>query len=90
MDLIEVPWKNWEPLPFDAYGKGAEVELEQSGKRVRVSLRDPDSDKYVGTEESWQRAQESLVEVCENLGIDANQNVYATGHFTFSSIFVSR
>ena len=40
--------------------------------RVRLGFRDPDSDKYVGTEESWQRAQESLVEVCENLGIDAN------------------
>ncbi len=39
--------------------------------RVRLGFRDPESDKYVGTEESWQTAQESLVEVCESLGINA-------------------
>jgi threonyl-tRNA synthetase len=39
--------------------------------RVRLGFRDPASDKYVGSAESWQRAQASLVDVCRNLGIDA-------------------
>ena len=39
--------------------------------RVRLGFRDPQSDKYVGSEESWQRAQQSLVEVCASLGIEA-------------------
>ena len=41
--------------------------------RVRLGFRDPDSDKYVGSAESWERAQQSLVEVCEDLGMDAQQ-----------------
>ncbi|MCA9267100.1 MAG: threonine--tRNA ligase, partial [Planctomycetales bacterium] len=41
--------------------------------RVRLGFRDPDSDKYVGSDESWARAQASLVEVCQSLGIDASQ-----------------
>jgi threonyl-tRNA synthetase len=43
--------------------------------RVRLGFRDPDSDKYVGDETSWQRAQESLVRVCEDLGIEAQPEV---------------
>lgn len=39
--------------------------------RVRLGFRDPASNKYVGTEEGWQRAQASLAEVCGSLGIDA-------------------
>ena len=39
--------------------------------RVRLGFRDPQSDKYVGSEDSWQRAQQSLVEVCESLGMEA-------------------
>ena len=41
--------------------------------RVRLGLRDPHSDKYVGSAESWQRAEAALIEVCDSLGIDANQ-----------------
>lgn len=41
--------------------------------RVRLGFRDPKSDKYVGDESSWQRAQESLAEVCDNLGIEAQR-----------------
>ncbi len=41
--------------------------------RVRLGFRDPDSDKYVGSSESWERAQRSLIEVCQHLGIDAQQ-----------------
>ena len=39
--------------------------------RVRLGFRDPHSDKYVGSEQSWERAQQSLKEVCEKLGIQA-------------------
>ena len=41
--------------------------------RVRLGFRDPDSTKYVGSPQSWERAQQSLVEVCQQLGIDASQ-----------------
>jgi threonyl-tRNA synthetase len=37
--------------------------------RVRLGFRDPASDKYVGAVESWERAQRSLVEVCDQLGM---------------------
>jgi len=37
--------------------------------RVRLGFRDPASDKYVGAEENWQRAQAALVRVCEELGM---------------------
>ncbi|MEQ8786370.1 MAG: threonine--tRNA ligase [Pirellulaceae bacterium] len=39
--------------------------------RVRLGFRDPTSDKYVGAHESWERAQQSLVDVCQRLGIEA-------------------
>ncbi|MCA9119999.1 MAG: threonine--tRNA ligase [Planctomycetaceae bacterium] len=38
--------------------------------RVRLGFRDPESDKYVGDEANWQRAQSALVEVCQSLGIE--------------------
>jgi threonyl-tRNA synthetase len=39
--------------------------------RVRLGLRDPASDKYVGTAEAWERAQQALIGVCQQLGMDA-------------------
>ncbi len=39
--------------------------------RVRLGFRDPANDKYVGNEASWDRAQASLQEVCDGLGIEA-------------------
>ncbi|MCA9212753.1 MAG: threonine--tRNA ligase [Planctomycetales bacterium] len=39
--------------------------------RVRLGFRDPESTKYVGDEQLWNNAQGSLVEVCQNLGIEA-------------------
>jgi len=39
--------------------------------RVRLGFRDPRSDKYVGDERNWQRAQDSLVQVCKDLRMDA-------------------
>ena len=44
--------------------------LGLSNYRVRLGFRDPDSDKYVGSDEAWQRAQDSLVDVCESLGME--------------------
>ena len=41
--------------------------------RVRLGFRDPSSDKYVGSAESWERAEKALVDVCESLGIQAQQ-----------------
>lgn len=37
--------------------------------RVQLSLRDPQSDKYVGSEENWQRAEASLRKVLTSLGL---------------------
>ena len=39
--------------------------------RVRLGFRDPKSDKYVGGTDRWLRAQESLEQVCHDLGIQA-------------------
>ncbi|HZN35881.1 MAG TPA: threonine--tRNA ligase, partial [Pirellulaceae bacterium] len=38
--------------------------------RVRLGFRDPASDKYVGGAEVWERAQNSLEDVCSRLKID--------------------
>jgi threonyl-tRNA synthetase len=38
--------------------------------RVRLGFRDPSSGKYVGSPEQWDRAQQALVAVCRNLGMD--------------------
>ena len=37
--------------------------------RVRLGFRDPASDKYVGTPEIWQRAEDSLEQVCRDMGL---------------------
>jgi threonyl-tRNA synthetase len=37
--------------------------------RVRLGFRDPASDKYVGSAETWQRAEESLERVCGELDL---------------------
>jgi threonyl-tRNA synthetase len=37
--------------------------------RVQLSLRDPNSDKYVGSEENWKRAEASLRKVLTELGL---------------------
>jgi threonyl-tRNA synthetase len=38
--------------------------------RIRIGLRDPESDKYVGSPELWNRAEATLVEVVKNLGMN--------------------
>ncbi len=39
--------------------------------RVRLGFRDPASDKYVGSAETWDRAERELENVCKSLGIEA-------------------
>lgn len=38
--------------------------------RVQLSLRDPNSDKYVGSEENWSRAEAALRRVLEESGLE--------------------
>jgi threonyl-tRNA synthetase len=40
--------------------------------RVQLSLRDPKSDKYVGSEENWQKAEAALRKVLEESGLNFN------------------
>jgi threonyl-tRNA synthetase len=37
--------------------------------RVRVGLRDPDSTKYTGTKESWDKAEAACLEAAQSLGV---------------------
>ncbi len=41
--------------------------------RVRVSLRDHESSKYVGSPENWDRAEEAILEVASNMGVPFSQ-----------------
>jgi len=38
--------------------------------RVRVGTRDPESDKYVGAPESWEKATAAIIEACQHMGLD--------------------
>ena len=49
--------------------------------RVRLSFRDPDSDKYVGDAAVWDRAETALREVCE--GMDLPNLEIETGEAAF-------
>ncbi len=42
--------------------------LNMNDYRVRVSLRDPDSDKYVGDPKNWDKAEEALRKAAKSLG----------------------
>ncbi|MGC6458750.1 MAG: threonine--tRNA ligase [Akkermansiaceae bacterium] len=44
--------------------------LGMTNYAVRLSLRDPDSDKYVGDPENWDKAEAALREAVETLGVD--------------------
>lgn len=37
--------------------------------RVRVSLRDPDSSKYIGSDEAWEKSEGALRKAVRNLGV---------------------
>ena len=41
--------------------------------RVRVGLRDPDSAKYIGTKESWDKAEAACVVAAKSLGVQFSQ-----------------
>jgi threonyl-tRNA synthetase len=47
---------------------------------VRLSLRDPDSDKYVGEPANWDKAEESLRDAVRTLGVDYTEE---TGEAAF-------
>ncbi|MGB0258427.1 MAG: threonine--tRNA ligase, partial [Coraliomargarita sp.] len=47
--------------------------LDMADYRVRVSLRDPDSSKYVGEPESWDKAEEALREIVRELGVEYSE-----------------
>ena len=49
--------------------------------RVRLSFRDPDSDKYVGDSDIWDRAEAALRDVCE--GMDLPDLEIETGEAAF-------
>jgi threonyl-tRNA synthetase len=43
--------------------------------RVRLSLRDPESDKYVGSSENWDKAEAALREAVQTLGVDYSEEI---------------
>lgn len=49
--------------------------LGMNDYRVRVSLRDPESDKYVGSPEAWDKAESALREAVKNLGVDYEEEL---------------
>jgi threonyl-tRNA synthetase len=44
--------------------------LDMSDYRVRIGLRDPDSTKYVGESEKWDKAEEAIREAAQTLDVD--------------------
>jgi threonyl-tRNA synthetase len=42
--------------------------------RVRVGLRDPDSSKYVGDPEKWDRAEEACRQAAQSLGVEFSED----------------
>lgn len=44
--------------------------LQLTNFRARLSFRDPDSDKYIGSDEAWEKAQGAIRRAVENLGMD--------------------
>lgn len=49
--------------------QGVLAALGMSNYRVRLGFRDPNSDKYVGSKEVWNRAESSLKAVCESMNL---------------------
>ncbi len=38
--------------------------------RARLSFRDPDSDKYIGSDEAWEKSQSAIRQAVETMGMD--------------------
>ena len=47
--------------------------LGMTDYRVRLSMRDPESDKYVGSPENWDKAEQALRDAAEWLGADYSE-----------------
>jgi threonyl-tRNA synthetase len=45
------------------------AKLQLKNFRARLSFRDPDSDKYIGSEEAWDKAQSAIRRAVETLGM---------------------
>ena len=43
--------------------------------RVRLSLRDPESEKYVGSAENWDKAEAALREAVQTLGVEYTEEI---------------
>jgi len=47
--------------------------LEFNNFTVQISLRDPNNkEKYIGTDENWEKAEKAIIEVAEETGLDAD------------------
>ncbi|MHB9056536.1 MAG: threonine--tRNA ligase [Paludibacteraceae bacterium] len=47
--------------------------LDFDNVEVQISLRDPNNkEKYIGTDENWEKAEQSIVEACQEKGLKAN------------------
>lgn len=44
--------------------------LQLTNFKARLSFRDPESDKYIGSEEAWNKAEGAIRRAVENLGMD--------------------
>jgi len=49
--------------------------LGMENYRVRLSLRDPESDKYVGSAENWDKAEAALREAVQTLGVEYTEEI---------------
>ena len=49
--------------------------LGMNDYRVRLSLRDPDSDKYVGSPENWNKAEAALRDAVQTLGVEYTEEI---------------
>jgi len=49
--------------------------LELNEYRVRIGLRDPDSDKYIGSADLWDRAEDDIRRVIGAMGMNATEEV---------------
>jgi threonyl-tRNA synthetase len=49
--------------------------LGMANYRVRLSLRDPESDKYVGSAENWDKAEAALRQAVQTLGVEYTEEL---------------
>lgn len=58
--------------------------------RVQLSLRDPDSDKYVGSEENWDRAESALRNVLTGSGLEFHEQAGEAAFYGPKADFIVR